>query len=51
MFKANCPMCGTHGRIWNNKPEVFICPNCSTLYSRFGIVIESEEDEKINFWS
>ena len=40
-----CPLCGTNGRVWNKKPEVFICPNCSSLFSEFGLVMEAQKEE------
>ncbi|MBI2676108.1 MAG: hypothetical protein HYX24_06630 [Candidatus Aenigmarchaeota archaeon] len=39
---SSCPMCGTFGKMWNKAPEVFLCPNCSSLYSEFGLVLEPE---------
>ncbi|MCK5023716.1 MAG: hypothetical protein KAS04_06070 [Candidatus Aenigmarchaeota archaeon] len=41
-FEHNCPRCGTDGKIWNESPETFMCPKCSTFYSRFGLVLETE---------
>jgi len=50
MFKCTCPICGTNGKRWNKKPEVFMCPNCASLFSRFGFVLEPdiEQDEMWN---
>jgi hypothetical protein len=45
-----CPICGTVGRIWNKKPQVFICPNCLTFYSEFGMVMQSKIEHTI-YWS
>ncbi|MEE9323765.1 MAG: hypothetical protein V3U72_04430 [Candidatus Aenigmarchaeota archaeon] len=39
-----CPMCGTSGKIWNKKPEAFVCPKCFTFFSIFGVVLETEEE-------
>lgn len=50
MFKDRCPLCNTAGKKWNRKPEVWVCPNCSSLFSKFGIVLESEK-ELVDFWS
>lgn len=41
-----CPVCGTSGKLWNRKPEAFICPKCYTFFSKFGLVLESEEEPK-----
>jgi len=49
-MSKKCPICGTHGRIWNKNPLVFQCPNCSAIYSEFGFVLEPEE-EIITFWN
>jgi hypothetical protein len=51
MFEGKCPMCGTSGRVWNRDPEVFMCPNCSSLYSQFGMVLEPESKEMPEMWS
>jgi ribosomal protein L37AE/L43A len=50
MFTEKCPLCGTHGKIWNRKPEVWQCPNCASIFSRFGLVMESEREME-DFWS
>ncbi len=50
IMESRCPVCGTSGRIWNREPEVFRCPNCSSVFSKFGIVLESER-EMHEFWS
>jgi ribosomal protein L37AE/L43A len=45
--KRRCPNCGVKGKIWRRKPDVFVCPNCNTFFSEFGIVLElfkKEED-------
>jgi hypothetical protein len=49
-MKNRCPLCGTSGKVWNSNPEVFACPNCSAIFSEFGLVIESEL-EYPNIWS
>jgi ribosomal protein L37AE/L43A len=50
MFSEKCPVCGTHGKIWNKSPEVWKCPNCSSIFSQFGLVIEAEKEAE-DFWS
>ncbi|MEM5798692.1 MAG: hypothetical protein QXP39_01420 [Candidatus Aenigmatarchaeota archaeon] len=39
MFVGKCPVCGTSGKIWKKKPEVFICPNCDAIFSNFNIIL------------
>jgi hypothetical protein len=39
-----CPLCGTLGKVWNRKPEAFLCPKCSTFFSKFGVVLETESE-------
>lgn len=52
MLKRHCPHCGTFGKPWNKKPEAFICPNCLSVFSEFGIIaqpdFEEHEDELIS---
>lgn len=55
IFTSNCPFCGRRGRQWHDKPEAFICPNCNSVFSRFGIVadgrmqeFEEDDDERIS---
>jgi hypothetical protein len=50
MFLNKCPVCGTDGKIWHKKPEVFICPRCFTIYSRYGLVLETEQ-EPLDIWT
>jgi len=50
MLSEKCPVCGTHGKIWHKKPEVFQCPKCTSIFSRFGLVVESETETE-DFWS
>ena len=50
MAKEKCPLCGTKGRVWNRKPEVFRCPNCLSVYSEFGLVVEAGK-ELPEMWS
>jgi len=50
MFKGKCPLCGTSGKIWKKNPQVFICPNCKSIFSDFGLILESEKDV-INIWN
>ncbi len=52
MFKDKCPLCGTSGITWKKDPEVFTCPNCSSLFSRFGLVIDPrQEDGNPDVWN
>jgi rubrerythrin len=44
LFDYNCPTCGTYGKLWNKQPEAFICPKCSTVFSKFGVVFEPQEE-------
>jgi len=44
MFKNKCPFCGTFGKTWSKKPDVFICPNCTTVFSVFGVIAQSESE-------
>ncbi len=39
-----CPTCGTSGKLWNREPEAFVCPKCSTFFSKFGVLLEPDED-------
>ncbi|MBI4173209.1 MAG: hypothetical protein HY519_00645 [Candidatus Aenigmarchaeota archaeon] len=39
-----CPLCGTCGKLWHKEPAAFMCPNCDSVYSEFGIVIDSQKD-------
>lgn len=50
MMDVNCPMCNTAGKMWNKDPIVFRCPNCSSIYSNFGIILEAEK-EFVNIWA
>ncbi len=45
-----CPLCGTVGKVWNKDPEVFKCPNCLSIFSNYGLVLESE-NEFVNVWA
>ena len=52
MISKKCPMCGTTGRLWNRKPEAFICPKCYTFFSRFGLILEAEiESDHVELWT
>ncbi len=47
-----CPVCGTVGKLWNRRPEAFMCPKCSTFFSRYGLILETETDEeKAELWT
>ncbi|MBI4176561.1 MAG: hypothetical protein HY518_05125 [Candidatus Aenigmarchaeota archaeon] len=52
MFKSKCPLCGTHGKVWENEtePEVFKCPNCASIFSEFGVIMDSEKEHG-DFWN
>jgi len=50
MHKDRCPMCGARGRVWNKKPEVFRCISCLSIFSEFGLVVESGR-EMPEMWS
>jgi rubredoxin len=43
-FDYKCPLCGVSGKLWNKNPEAFMCPKCSTFFSKFGVVLEPEEE-------
>jgi rubrerythrin len=45
-----CPLCGTSGKLWHKDPAIFRCPNCSSIFSQFGMVIE-KESEFLNLWA
>lgn len=45
-----CPLCGTRGRPWNREPKVFRCPHCSSIFSPYGMVLETE-NEYLNLWA
>jgi hypothetical protein len=41
----NCPICGTKGKVkWEPDEGVFECPNCSSIFSKFGIVAEARKE-------
>jgi len=42
-----CPSCTTSGKIWKKNPEIFVCPNCSTVFNEFGILIVNEEEKEM----
>lgn len=50
MLSEKCPICGTHGKLWNKKPDAWQCPNCDSIFSRFGMVLETEKETE-DFWS
>jgi len=45
----NCPSCGARGKKWKQNPEVLICPQCSSYFNEFGVVIESQKPEEVLF--
>lgn len=49
-FQSKCPLCGTQGKEWNKREEIFQCPNCSSVYSKFGVVVERQSDAQ-EFWT
>jgi len=53
LFKSKCPFCGTCGKIWNKRSKIFICPHCSSIFSDFGVILQSEreEEKEIPFYS
>ena len=52
MFQGKCPLCGTGGRKWT-EPEIFRCPNCLSIFSDFGVVLEAKKSDydTMSFWS
>ncbi len=52
LFHDKCPLCGTPGKEWSRKDEIFQCPNCSSIFSKFGLLVESQREEDLHeFWS
>jgi len=49
-MENRCPLCGTPGKLWHKDPETFRCPNCSSIFSPFGMVLETE-NEHLNLWA
>jgi len=45
----SCPLCGTKGRSWRGENDVFECPHCSSVFSKFGIVVEAKKDMQENW--
>ncbi len=43
-FLNKCPMCATEGKLWHREPVVYHCPNCTSMFSRFGIVLERQKE-------
>jgi len=39
-----CPLCGTMGEKWDIDEQMFRCPNCSSVYSEFGLVLDSMKE-------
>jgi hypothetical protein len=50
MFSGKCPLCGTGGKVWNKRPEVFRCPSCETIFSDFGLIKQTEK-EPFSMWN
>jgi len=50
IFSENCHVCGTKGKVWNKNPEVWKCPKCQTVFSKFGVILENEPDSE-DFWN
>jgi ribosomal protein L37AE/L43A len=44
-----CPLCGTKGKGWKGEEGVFECPNCSSVFSKFGVVAESQKEMQENW--
>ncbi len=40
-----CPNCGVVGKSWKKKPEVFLCPLCSTIFNEFGLVAQGQQQD------
>ncbi len=49
--KRRCPACGIKGKLWKRKPEVFICPTCSSVFNEFGVVLESQMEKQDNVFT
>ena len=49
-LEDRCPVCGTQGKLWHKNPKTFRCPNCMSIFSQFGMVLETETDH-INLWA
>jgi hypothetical protein len=47
---SKCPVCGTPGASWNKTPQAFKCPNCFSIFSEFGMILEAE-NEAMNLWA
>lgn len=50
MFRDNCPLCQTPGKVWHKEPEAFKCPNCFSIYSRFGLIMEAQK-QAADMWT
>ena len=50
MISGKCPLCGTGGRVWHKSPEVFVCPSCDTVFSDYGLVMQSQK-EPFSMWN
>jgi ribosomal protein L37AE/L43A len=50
VFTEKCHVCGTTGKLWQKKPEVWKCPNCQSVFSHFGVVLETEVETE-DFWN
>jgi RNA polymerase subunit RPABC4/transcription elongation factor Spt4 len=44
--KKRCPICGVKGKTWIKDKDVFVCPNCSSFFNDFGIVLEPENKKE-----
>ncbi len=43
-MSCKCPMCGTFGRRFDIDEQTFRCPNCYSVYSEFGLVLDSAKE-------
>jgi ribosomal protein S27E len=42
-----CPNCGVEGKLWKKAPEVFVCPMCSSIFNKFGLIVDGEKQEVV----
>ncbi|MFH0956842.1 MAG: hypothetical protein V1813_03195 [Candidatus Aenigmatarchaeota archaeon] len=50
LFTEKCHVCGTQGKLWQKKPDVWKCPSCKSVFSHFGVVLETEIESE-DFWN
>jgi len=52
LYSNKCHVCGTFGKKWQKERDVFFCPNCLSIYSNFGVIVDSRKSvETLTFWS